>query len=233
MQLTAAGIVALVILLICIVFGWWRGFVKEVISLLFLIFVFVLAGVISPRVETFVRDNTGAYNWVHTRCEELVDSVVPDEETLTAVGSRQEELIRELRLPDFLKNELVRKNTEETYRSLDVTGFADYISTYLTRKFFGGIVYLASLVLAGVLLGIAAAVLKAMARLPGIRVADRLLGAAVGFAKGLILIWLVMFVLTLLYRTQTGSTILDNIYADRLLNVLYENNPLTKMFLSV
>ena len=229
MEWTVVGIITLGILVIGMINGWRRGLVKEVISLIFAILVFALVWVINPYVQSFIRDSTGIRDLVHKNCETFVQSVVPEE----GITVGQENIVELLPLPQFIKNELNQMNTDQTYELLDVSGTADYVTAYLTEKIFAGICFIISLILASIIIKILEILLEMIMKLPGLHAANHLLGALLGGVRGLLVVWLIMLVLTLLCRTRIGAAALDMIKGDRILSVLYESNPSAKMFLSI
>ena len=229
MEWTVAGIITLAVLAFGMINGWRRGLVKEVLSLIFAFLVFALVWVINPYVESFLRDSTGIRGLVYQNCDNFVQSVIPEGD----IAAGQENIVEQLPLPQFIKNELNQMNTAQTYEMLDVSGIADYVTVYLTEKIFGGICFIISLILASIIIRILELLLEMIMKLPGLHAANHILGALLGTVRGLLAVWLIMLVLTMLCRTRIGAVALDTIKGDRILSLIYEWNPLAKMFLSV
>ena len=61
-------------------------------------------------------------------------------------------------------------------------------------------------------------------KIPVIRGLNRLGGGLLGIGTGLIIVWVLFIVITLLYDTQIGKACLDSIMEDKFLTNLYNSN---------
>ena len=149
--------------------------------------------------------------------------------------SREEQgkLIDSLPLPKMLKEDMKEKNTAGTYRDLEVKNFSDYIAKYLAELLLNGISFLASFLLATIILRVIAFALDLFANLPVIRGVNKLAGAALGAIEGVALVWLIMAVLTVLCSTAAGKTALEMIRKDTFLDYMYGQNLFLKFFTEV
>ena len=93
--------------------------------------------------------------------------------------------------------------------------------------------FLASFLLATVILRVVAFALDLFANLPVIRGVNKLAGAALGAIEGIALVWLIMAILTVLCNTQVGKTALEMIRKDTFLDYMYGQNLFLKFFTEV
>ena len=105
------------------------------------------------------------------------------------------------------------------------------MSGYLARLIVNGMSYLVSYILANLVIRLIGCVLNAIAELPLINGANRLTGALVGVAKGIVFLWIALLILTVLCSTETGKTGLALVEKDSFLRVVYRYDVLVNVFL--
>ena len=96
-----------------------------------------------------------------------------------------------------------------------------------------GLSYGISFLLATILIRVASYALDILARLPIISGVNRIAGAFVGGAKGLIYLWLALFIVTVLCSTQFGEMILQMVEQDVFLSFIYERNIFIRIFMNI
>lgn len=232
MNVTWAGIAAIIVLVITGYAGYRRGFIKEIVSFFFVFLALALAWTINPYVNTFLVEKTSLYDKIQENCRDFSNSQT------TAEGSGEDEetednLISQLPLPEILQKNLMANNTEEAYQYLAVDTFGDYISEYLARAIINGMSYLIAYVLANLILRLAMLVLDMIAGLPIISGANRLTGGIVGAAKGIIFIWIALLVLTILCNSDIGKKGLELVEKDSVLQILYKHDVLVNFFMNI
>lgn len=219
---------------ILVLFGWMgyrRGFIKEVVSMFFVVLSIALVWLINPYVNDFLRNQTPLYGTVQSGCQDFVMAQMDDYVT---IGERkQQDMIEKLGLPDFLTDGLKENNNASVYRYLDVTSFVDYVADYLAVAFVNGISFLVSFVLATLLIRMITYALNIIARLPVIHGINRITGGVVGVLKGLLFIWVFLLIMTVLCNTDIGRQILALVEKDDILKFFYEKDIFIKIFMSI
>lgn len=235
MNWTWLGLAAAAFLLISFRAGYKRGFVREVVSLLCVFLSMTVTWFVNPYVNDFVRENTPVYGTVYETVEKSFREFTADNPVLgTAPGkSEQSRLIESLGLPEFLAKGIEENNTVETYRNLAVTTFTDYVAGYLATTAVNGFSFLISFLLGTVLIRLVTWALDLLAKLPVINGVNRIAGAVLGAAKGVLFIWVALLVLTLLGNTELGRAGLKLVEEDSILRFLYENDVLIRVFMNV
>lgn len=211
--------------------GFKRGFIKEVVAALFVVLSIAVSWFINPYVNDFLKESTPVYTTIQNTCAEFVDS---KKEEINAAGQEvQTSLLDALALPDFLKSSIKENNTAETYQYLAVDTFVEYLSGTLAMLAVNGLSYGISFLLATILIRVASYALDILARLPIISGVNRIAGAFVGGAKGLIYLWLALFIVTVLCSTQFGEMILQMVEQDVFLSFIYERNIFIRIFMNI
>lgn len=85
--------------------------------------------------------------------------------------------------------------------------------------------FLVSLFISRLAVRLAGALLGGVAQIPPLRFFDKVGGLCLGFIRGLILVWIILFLITLISDTEVGKYLVQQIQGDVLANRLYESNP--------
>ena len=141
---TWLGIAVLALIAAACIMGFRNGFVKEIVSVFFMLISFLLVWAVNPYVNTFVKEYTPVYDTIQDKCQTLVSEQIGNKKTLDK--EEQNQVMENMELPDLLKNALVENNTAETYRYLAVSTFTEYISDSLAVMAVNGISFLISFV---------------------------------------------------------------------------------------
>lgn len=228
---TWLGIAVLALIAAACIMGFRKGFVKEIVSVFFMLISFLLVWAVNPYVNTFVKEYTPVYDTIQDKCQTLVSEQIGNKKTLDKEDQNQ--VMENMELPDLLKNALVENNTAETYRYLAVSTFTEYISDSLAVMAVNGISFLISFVLSAAVIKLLGFILNVLTKLPVINGINKIAGAAVGGIKCIIFIWIAFLVLTLLCNTTLGQQGMALIQQDAFLNFLYSQNVFVKVFMSV
>lgn len=140
----------------------------------------------------------------------------------------QTNLIKKAGLPQFIEDGLVENNNDETYKELGITTFQEYIGAYVTKIIMNIIAFLITFFLAGIIMKIIIYALAIMEELPVIHGMNRLAGGAAGVVMGLIIVWIVFLVITLMYESEIGVMCFEWIQESWILQILYSANPILK-----
>lgn len=228
---TWLGIAVLALIAAACIMGFRKGFVKEIVSVFFMLISFLLVWAVNPYVNTFVKEYTPVYDTIQDKCQTLVSEQIGNKKTLDK--EEQNQVMENMELPDLLKNALVENNTAETYRYLAVSTFTEYISDSLAVMAVNGISFLISFVLSAAVIKLLGFILNVLTKLPVINGINKIAGAAVGGIKCIIFIWIAFLVLPLLCNTTLGQQGMALIQQDAFLNFLYSQNVFVKVFMSV
>lgn len=230
MKLTWFGIVILLILLLFIWMGYRRGFIREIVSFFFVFLSLSLAWAINPYINDFLISETPVYSTIQETCMDFVQKQSGNLENETESSSQ---FIDGLNLPEVLRKNIEKNNNTENYAELSVNTLTEYVSGYLARTIVNGLSYVLAYILATIGIRIVVYILNLIAGLPILKTANKLTGGLVGFVKGLVFIWILFLILTVLCSTEIGKTSLELIEKDSLLSVIYQYDPLIQIFTKI
>ena len=141
----------------------------------------------------------------------------------TGVGA-QKKIIEKLPLPKEIKATLNENNTEESYASLKVTTFSEYIAESLTDMVMNAVTFIILFVILTILVKIVVHALDIIAKLPVLRTFNTIGGALIGLGESLVIIWIACIVVTAFSATSWGQQICTGISENGLLSLIYDNN---------
>lgn len=223
------------IFLVCIVNGIARGFVKIVASLAASIAIILVVAIATPFVSDVIMKVTPIEQFTQEKCSEMLginqESQEDKQEEIEAKEFTREEqiaILENAKLPDFTKELLLENNNSEIYESLGVSKFGDYVGSYLAKLFANIIGFLLTFLVISIVVRTVLYMLGIISDLPVIGGLNRLAGGALGVGTGLIIVWVLFIVITLMYDTNIGKLCFENIAESELLTLLYDNNILMK-----
>lgn len=224
-----AAVAALFVIFIFI--GWHKGFLRIVISFAGTIVIIIATAVMSPKLSRYVVENTGIYERTQEKVTEvfLENLVPPDEEKTEDRAVSEDEgsgssYLKDLDLPDILKNDLIEKTASEMYQALVAVVIKDYVSVYLARIIVNAGSFVAMYAALSLALWVVVKSSDIISKIPVIKGFNKMLGALTGVAQALIIVWVFFFVVIMFMGNETGSRLLRDVQASSFLRYLFNNN---------
>lgn len=112
---------------------------------------------------------------------------------------------------------------------LQQSGAYDTISAQLTNAIMTGLSFFVVFFLLGIVAYIVRHIIRKIERVPVIGTVNRIAGFAVGFIKGMVIVWLLLALTSLFAASEIGRTMTAYINDSMMLKYLYENNPVIKL----
>ena len=109
------------------------------------------------------------------------------------------------------------------------SGAYDTISAQLTNAIMTGLSFFIVFFLLGIVAYIVRHIIRKIERVPVIGTVNRIAGFAVGFIKGMVIVWLLLALTSLFAASEIGQTMTAYINDSMMLKYLYENNPVIKL----
>lgn len=209
-------IAAVVIILLCVVWGAKKGFVKSVMGLVSLVIAIVVAVNFYPFAASLIKDNVIEPYFVDKTSSQFSslmnagDSIVSPEQIFE---EKPEELVNTTNTfgqsVDSLKK-FYEENIKDFFASDDLEGISNKLSEFLvsntvdiTSNVLGFVVIF---VLALICLFLVQLLLEVIFKLPILKSANKLLGAVLGLIKGFVLVVILINVLYVLANSKTDNS---------------------------
>ena len=216
------------IMVICVIWGLARGFVKMVFHFLAVGIALVLAAALCQPLAKVVMNQESLVSSVKERVHESLKL-----EKLADKGTLTNEDIDEMKLPEAVKQQLKDYNSENGFKMFDAENAADYVASLVANVIIRAacfVILFISLLAITYLLGVA---LNLVAKLPVLSMMNRLSGAFVGLFVGAVLILMFFTVVTALGNTEFGRNCQSAIAENKILNTVYNNNIICDVYLDL
>lgn len=225
-------IVTGVYLVIMILYGHYRGFIRLAVSLVALVAALVIVNLSMPAVTTFLKENTQIHKSLQDSMKEAsgLEYAGGDDEELPAM---QRAIIENLNLPQQMKDALIENNNHEIYQMLGVEAFTDYVGNYLADMILNTIGFIIMFVIVYFILQLLMRWLDILARLPLLSGINKVAGALLGGVEGLIFLWIICLVITACAGTSWGMSLIKQIESSNWLSFVYNNNILNLLIKGV
>ena len=227
-------LIVAVIIVLCVLHGFSSGILKCIYNLLVWIFILIFAYMATPMVTTWLTEETElqtmAYEAVYDALldqfhdyEQAISDRVK-EETLTLM---QENTVKrvEAYLPDEAKTAVETAVSSGIDIPDDtVTPIIESTATQVAETLMKGLSILISIIAGRIIAWIVWLFISAADKLPGIHTVSHLLGAILGFAEGIVLVWIVIYLVVLMSEAPLFADMLDTIMDTPPLLWLYEHD---------
>ena len=216
--------IAIIILLLCVLNGFRRGFVNSVFSTFSFVVAVTIAVILTPQISEGMMGSP-VYKVVYSGVQSTLPSgEAAGEQVQSPQNEEQEKLIDSLPLPVYAKENLLNNNNIDIYQALGVNAFQSYVSTYIARFVVNGLSFLMVFVIVFLILKLIAIALDLASKLPVLGAANRIGGLFFGLVNGLFIIWMICSIATLFGGTELASGIYSGINGSDFLSTLYNNN---------
>lgn len=215
-----------IIFLICGIFGMAQGMIKIVASLAATVLTIACVVFLSPYVSRVLLQVTPLEEKVQEKCAAVFH--VEDIGGIELPREQQIAVLENANLPERFREMLLENNNSEIYQDLGISTFADYVGGYLAKIIADYVGFLLTLIVVTIIIRSIIYALGLITNLPVIGGLNRLAGGILGLGTGLVIVWVLFLVITLMYDTSVGRQCFENIGSSRLLTYLYENNILMR-----
>ena len=226
-------VVTAAILIVAALLGYINGLIKTILNLVIGVVTLVLVLILSPRVCTFLQQETGLPGYVNGKVEavvwEQIEQKQAEQQEIILDSAGQESLIEGLPFVPLMKETLLNNETLNDYAGQGLEQFAAYVSSTISEKVIVLIGYIATFVVVFFVLRVIVFLLIILEHLPLIHGLNKLAGLAAGLVEGLVLVWVLGIILTVVGTSSLGQSAAQCISESRFLSVLYGNNLLQQM----
>ena len=206
-----------------VLYGHYRGFLKQCVSLGALILTIIIVKIATPYMTGFMKDNPS----IRQSAANVILSISGWEEPSTQeteLPAAQRRAIEQLNLPQSVKDVLLENNNSEIYKLLGVEQFAEYVSMYLADMLINAVASIILFLAVYILIHLIVRWLDLIARLPILYGLNHIAGALLGLTQGLLFLWVAGFILNLFSATPMGKMLEEQVYASPWLTFLYRYN---------
>ncbi len=224
-------VVTVAILIVASMLGYINGLIKTVLNLVLGVVTLVLVVLVSPKVCTFLQEQTPLPGYIQTKAESIVmeqaDKKLQEGISLEELGL--DEFVEELPFLPAMKDAVLESEQFQAQSEQGVKNLATYVGQVVADKVIVLIGYFATFVVVFVALRILAFVLDIIGHFPLINGINKMTGLIAGLAEGLVVVWILGIGLTLIGTTELGQSAALCVQESKFLSVIYGYNLLQEM----
>lgn len=217
----------LLVLVCCAIYGYTKGFLRIVFSLVAWVIVLVFVSWATPHVSQWIQENTTIYEKIEAACEESVRRAAQGK--MEEGAAEQYGGAGELGLPESVMAQIVSGASGAADTVLAETGVYAGIAQSLAGFIVQGIAFVTVLILSWILVHVISALLGIVSHIPILKGVNRFTGMLAGLMEGLLIVWIAFYIVALCSAGETGRVIVSYINQSAFLKELYENNILLSL----
>ncbi len=222
-------IAVLVFLAAFTIAGFKRGLLRILFTAGFAIVIIVLCALLTRPLASFLREKTFIGAEAESRITEYITEKADEKEAGIVIGA-EDEVVDSLPLPGFLRTDIKVNNTIKKYTEMGVNSFSGYLSERITRIVIYAIAFILLFIVLSIVFRIVIFLLKIIERIPLIHGINRLFGALLGLAEGLLVLWCICIFIMVFSGTSFGASCMEIISASPILSFIYNHNIIVMAF---
>lgn len=225
-------IVVLVLVGYNVFIGYRKGFLRVVYSILGWVLVFAFVAVATPYVEDFLIENTNWQTQITRHCESYLEKKA-QEKIEQKAKEQEEETESSVLVPEDIFSVLGQDGTELMNEAMKQSGVYHQVAVKMAQYVIRAIAFLMVLLAASIIQHWVYRMLKTVDKIPILKDANRILGMFVGAFKGLILIWIVFYLVDIFGMKDMKDMFHQQIEESRILIYIYDNNMVENIILQI
>lgn len=219
----------MLIMLIGVIKGYRRGFLRLAVWLLGLVGVIFIVTKTSPTLSEQLIEKTSLYDTVREKivsiyneqAKENFDKNISEENELS---TSPDVAVNSLGLPEIISSDIIKSCAGEMYQKLAATLFDEFISVYLAKLVIKAGSFVGLFALLAILMCILLAAVKLIEKIPVLKTFNRLMGVCAGLSISLIIIWVFFIAIMMMFGNSLGNWLITQVQGSRILAFLFNNN---------
>lgn len=199
----------IVILALSALYGYKRGFVHIVLSMVAMLVTFILAGLLTVPVSAMIKSATPLYDHIEKSVSELVAENNVDINSISNLG-----------LPKNIEEKIMEGAGEA------LGNFNEYIVDTLSDMLLKALTFFGLIIVIYIIVRIVIVICDFISKLPVLNSINKTGGLVVGIAQGLLVVWIACLVVTAFSDKSWAQEVFRQINGNPLLTFIYDNNPI-------
>lgn len=220
-------IIIIVILLLSIFYFANKGLISSILKSCSWLISILVTYFLYPFVSSLLR-KTIVFDFLR----ETIYTVMGLDSVSATNGSSQITAINSLTLPEGLKTMIVDNNNSVIYDLLGVNSLQEYIAGYIANIILNIVISILVFFIIKFCIKLAFTALDIAVKMPVVKQLNSLGGAFLGAFWGVVIIWSIMAITTLLIASPVFSDLINAINNSFIGSILYNNNFIMNVLLS-
>ena len=218
----------LAVIIICVMYGYWKGFIRILFSLISIVVLVAFVTISTPYIAKFLEENTSLQTTIEEKCFEQIKASAEKniEEKFELQNDDRAKMLEDtgINLPDGIWEDLLDAGIGAADKVMEESGMYQTLAKNISHFIVNGIASLVSFLIGAMTLFVIARLLNLVSRLPVIREVNHFLGVLAGLILGLILVWVFLYLVAIFCTSPFGILMTDYIQRSMILTWLYDNN---------
>lgn len=210
------------IIIICSLIALSRGLIKTIYSIFSLIISAALAYILYPKISSIIFKHTNLYTSFVSKIVERLDlkmlahNKVSPQDQIDMIGS--------LKVPNFIKTNLIENNNTEVYKVLKATRIEEYIGGTIATIVINTLVFLLVFILCILIVKIISYSLDIISKLPVLHQLNKAGGFIAGLVQGIILVWIACIGISIFISLRPNENLLALMENSLIIKIFYNQN---------
>lgn len=213
------------ILLIFVIWGWLRGFVKMAFHFLAVGLALVMAAMLCQPLAKVVTAQDSVMDSVKKHTRETLH--LEKWEGVTQIDNAK---IDELELPEIVKKTLREYNTETGFKMVNAKDVADYIEGVVANIVVRAACFIGLFIVLLAIIYLIGFALNLVAKLPLLSTMNKLVGAIIGLFIGAVVILMFFTTIMAFSNSGFGQACLTEIEKNKVLSTVFNHNILSDIY---
>lgn len=218
----------LAVIIICVMYGYWKGFIRILFSLISIVVLMAFVTISTPYIAKFLEENTSLQATIEGKCLEHIRASAEKnmEEKIESQDTDRQKMLEDagISLPDGIWEDLLDTGIGAADRIMEESGMYQTLAESMSHFVVNGIASLAAFIVGVVALFVIARLLNLVSKLPVIREVNHFLGVLAGLMLGLVVIWIFLYLVAIFCTSPFGILMTDYIQRSVILTWFYNNN---------
>ena len=208
-------LIVIIYILLVAVKGAIKGFYGAMITTLFMIGLFVMTLMFSPKTYNVIRNSQNVNSYLEKTAWNIVGT-----ETEKIAAGMDNSLLKYIPISDELGAALQNRDAG----AIRSESIQNYLKNAVKTLLLYAAAVILTIIFSDVILVILVIILHKFVEFPGVRQVDRVMGFVLGLLEGLIGVWVLLAIVHLFEFTETGGNLLRAVQASPMLSMLEEYN---------
>ena len=208
-------LIVIIYILLVAVKGAIKGFYGAMITTLFMIGLFVMTLMFSPKTFNVIRNSQNVNSYLEKTAWNIVGT-----ETEKIAAGMDNSLLKYIPISDELGAALQNRDAG----AIRSESIQNYLKNAVKTLLLYAAAVILTIIFSDVILVILVIILHKFVEFPGVRQVDRVMGFVLGLLEGLIGVWVLLAIVHLFEFTETGGNLLRAVQASPMLSMLEEYN---------
>lgn len=196
--------------------GFQRGFLRTIVGMSSLLISLALVVALSPLVTDFITRKTSFKETVYESIDEKLMEMVKEK----TAGTTEE--IKRVLDDSFIPSLVLQSFNDKISDRLAPDEYVHNASMYMASKVTQALGILVTLVLSFIVLKLILILTGLISKVPIISGVNKIFGIVLGLVRGLILVWILCYVITVFSYTDMGQEAVQAMKNNKILSLFYD-----------